>query len=196
MRRILAPLLTASAIALLGVSPAAAGPSCYVELGAGGALSSQRLDQAGASVTIAGDGYTGTIGLGCDYKLEQIVAGIRGRYEVSKISGNLMGDAWKANDAWEVALRAGYLIQPSILLYGVAGLKGTEIDYAGALNLDTKGLMFGGGLELEISKHLALYAEYNHVQYGGWHDAGATLKPSTDAVMLGIRLRFDSLLPQ
>lgn len=196
MRRILAPLLTASAIASLGVSPAAAGPSCYAELGAGGALSQQKLDQAGASVTIAGDGYTGAIGLGCDYKLEQIVAGIRARYEASKISGSLMGDAWKANTSWDVALRAGYLVQPSILLYGVAGLKGTEIDYAGLTSLDTKGLMYGGGLELELSQHIAVFAEYNHTQFGGWHDGGATLKPSTDAVMLGVRLRFNSLLPQ
>lgn len=196
MRRILAPLLTALAIALLGASPAAAGPSCYVELGAGGALSQQQLTDAGASVTIAGDGYTGNVGLGCDYTLDRILIGMRGRYELSKITGSIMGADWKTNGAWEVALRAGVLVQPSILLYGVAGLKGTEIDYAGLTTLDTKGLLFGAGLELEMSKHIALFAEYNHVQFGGWTDGGAELKPATDAVMVGVRVRFNSLLPQ
>jgi len=195
MRRFLASVLAASAVVLPGTAYAAS-PSCYVELGAGGALSQQQLTDAGASVTIAGDGYTGSIGLGCDVKFDQLLIGARGRYEVSKITGSLMGDAWKSNAAWDVALRAGVLVQPSILLYAVAGVQGTEIDYAGMLSLDTKGLMFGGGLELEVSKHIAVFAEYNHVQFGGWKDSGVELKPSTDAIMAGIRFRFNSLLPQ
>lgn len=195
MRRFIAPLLAIVAIATPEASYAAS-PSCYLELGAGGALSQQKLSDAGASVTIAGDGYTGTIGLGCDLTFDKLLVGARGRYEVSKLTGSLMGEDWKSNAAWEVAMRAGVLVQPSILLYAVAGLKGTEIDYAGMLSLDTKGLMFGGGLELELSKHIAVFAEYNHVQFGGWKDSGVELKPSTDAIMAGVRIRFNSLLPQ
>ncbi len=195
MRRFLASILATCAVVLPGTAYAAS-PSCYVELGAGGALSSQKLDTAGASVTIAGDGYTGTAGIGCDMTFDRVVIGGRGRYEISKLSGQVLGADWQSNAAWEVAMRAGVLVQPSILLYAVAGLKGTEIDYAGMLSLDTKGLMFGGGLELELSKHIAVFAEYNHVQFGGWKDSGVELKPSTDAIMAGVRIRFNSLLPQ
>ena len=195
MRRFLASILATCAVVLPGPAYAAS-PSCYVEVGAGGALSQQQLTDAGASVTIAGDGYTAGGGIGCDVKFDQVLIGAFGRYDFQHLTGSMAGESWKSDAQWTVAMRAGYFVQPSILLYGVVGMQGTEIDYAGLTTLDTKGLLLGGGLELEIAKHVALFAQYEHTQFGGWKDGTAELKPATDAVRIGVRIRFNSLLPQ
>lgn len=191
-------LLAAAVLAIaLPACNAKAQVSCYAEASAGGAITSNKLDDGMTAVTVAGDGYFGGLGVGCDYKFDRFLIGGLARYDLNKISTDMLGQRLSAGDGtWTAAARAGVFLQPAILVYGIAGISGTELDIAGIETLDTKGLLLGAGLELEIAPLIAVFAEFNHTKYNAWHDGPAELQTSSNAVRAGLKIRFNSLLPQ
>lgn len=189
-----AAVAAAVATIIIGVATAHAGPSCYLEGSAGGQLTSHKFDNAGGSVTIAGNGYTGGVGVGCDLALDKVLIGAVARYDLEHVKTKFAPDAILSQDAaWTVAARAGIRPQEAILVYGMVGLTGTDFK-AGDFKLSRQGTVFGGGLELEMSRHFAIFAEYNRTLYGAWTDGTDSLKPATDAIRLGGKFRFSSIL--
>lgn len=129
--------------------------------------------------------FTGVVGggqAGCDYQAGPLVFGIAGQYDGSDIKGrdNIPaggGFSWLSKFPWFATFtgRAGYLVQPSLLLYvkgGAAWMKASytlenaafaPTDVAGATR---KGGTFGGGLEYAFAPHWSAFVEYDYMGFG------------------------------
>jgi len=69
-------------------------------------------------------------------------------------------------DAWSIGGRAGVLVNPSTLAYGLVAYQHTDFDDAGAgLISDLSGVAVGGGIETVFSPGWSLRAEYRFVSY-------------------------------
>lgn len=182
-------LLTAAMLALLP-SVAFAQVGCYVEGSLASSITSSKIEGA-TSVTVATDGYTGGIGLGCDYKLNsKFLVGALGRYDIGKIDGTTF-DAKISQDAvWTAAARAGYFVNPSVLIYGLAGLSGTKIDFTGVDKISAEGLVLGAGLEIDLGANIWLGAEYTRTDFGKFNIDADRLNPTSDTVRMTMKYKF------
>lgn len=179
----------AAMLALLP-SVASAQVGCYVEGSLASSITSSKMEGT-VSATLATDGYTGGIGVGCDYKLNsKFLVGAFGRYDLGKIDGKT-GDTTISQDAvWTAAARAGYFVNPSVLIYGLAGISGTKIDLTGVDKLSADGLILGAGLEIDLGANIWLGAEYSRTDYGKFAIEGDQLRPTSDTVRATIKYKF------
>ena len=186
-------LLLAAAISLWPVIGNAA-VLCYGEVSAGKTVTGSRLDDPAGTVTIQADGLSGGIGMGCDLVLDRVVIGALARYDLQDVSTAFAASRIDADAMWSAAARAGVLINPGTLVYGLAGIAGTEISYAGLLNVETRGLLYGAGLEIDLGvQNLALFAEWNHIAFGKQTDGASTLRPDSDVFRVGIKVKLQVL---
>ena len=188
-------LLTAGLLALSAV-PAAAGVSCYADISAGKTITSTRVGDAfSGPVTIAADGLTGGLGAGCDYLIpglvDGLVIGVLGRYDLQDISTGVESGSISSDAAWTAAVRAGVRINPGTLAYGLAGMSWTDITYPGATEISPRGYVYGAGIEIDIGvPNLSAYVEWSHTQWGKATDLEVTLRPDSDTVRVGLKLKF------
>ena len=80
------------------------------------------------------------------------------------------------HDAWTVGGRAGVLVTPDVLVYGLAGYTAVQLDnWSFTTNfgpilqepgLRAHGLTLGGGVEYRLADNLSLRGEYRHVSLG------------------------------
>lgn len=176
--------------AMLALSPsvAFAQVGCFIGGSVGGGITQTETP----GITIAANG--GMIGVegGCDYKFDKFLVGGLARADFSDIKTSVTGNTVKQDAAWTLALRAGYQVQPDVLVYVIGGYTGTSIDYAGLVNIDRNGFLGGAGLELRLVGNMFGFVEYTHTEYRKWSDGvtGDFLKPSQDAARVGVRLKF------
>lgn len=193
MRRI-AP--AAALIVALSAGPAAANVACYVDINGGKTITSTRVGDAfSGPVTIAADGLQAGLGGGCDVTVPGImhglVIGLLGRYDLQDVSTKFDGGSISSDAAWTAAARAGVRVNPGTLIYGLAGMSWTDIAYPGATEISPRGYVYGAGLEIDIGiPNLSLYAEYNRTTWGKATDLNVTLRPASDAVRVGLKLKF------
>jgi hypothetical protein len=158
MRTVLA--LAFSAIMLGAYCGAKAEPSftgCYAEASAVGNFLSHDRSAAGGA------------GVGCDIAMRGIVIG-----------ASLKADAGTV-DGLGAQARAGFLFNPSVLVYGLAELRSQDLK-----TFDTGQLRLGAGLELYSPiENMALFGELSHAAVGL-----ATASRDDVAVRLGIRYRI------
>lgn len=151
--------------------------ACGVYGGVGMAASKT---EAGVSIAgtqlvgIDGLGTSGaafTLGVGCDYQLaDRFVLGVFGdwtkhdqSFEITSIVGSLA--KLDLQNQWSVGGRAGVLIHPTTLVYGLVAyteLATSDIN-SPLLTIampDLKGWQIGGGIETAIGKGVFLAAEY------------------------------------
>lgn len=192
MRRI----VLAAALAVAMTSAADAGVTCYADINAGKTITSTKVsDPFAGSFTIAADGLQGGLGAGCDYEVSGImhglVIGVLGRYDLQDISTKIMGESISADGAWTAALRAGIKVNPGTLAYGILGMSWTEINLPGDAKLSSHGYVFGAGIEIDIGvPNLALYTEWSRTQWGKSTDFDTTIRPDSDTVRVGLKLKF------
>lgn len=190
-------LLAAGLLALSAV-PAAANVACYVDLNAGKTITSTRVgDSFDGPVTIAADGFQGGLGAGCDYTVPGImhglVVGVLGRYDLQDISTKFAAGDISSDGAWTAAIRGGVKINPGTLAYGLLGMSWTDIQYPGATEISPRGYVFGAGIEIDVGvPNVSLYAEWSHTQWGKATDFDVTLRPDSDTVRVGLKLKFGS----
>lgn len=115
------------------------------------------------------DGLVGVLG-GFDFQYGNFVFGIEGDIAFSDAS-TTFGPGGSADFDWFGTLRgrAGYLLDPSILLFGSAGFAAADVDLslAGATLGDTlTGYVVGGGLEAALGGGFTARAEYLFTDYG------------------------------
>jgi len=97
-------------------------------------------------------GLLGGARVGYDQALGRIVVGVFGDYNWSAVEG--------LDGQWLAAARAGFIVAPRTLLYGLVGYG--QSDYDG---VDFKGITVGGGVEFAVSDNVFLGLEYQHAFY-------------------------------
>lgn len=190
-------VIHAAALAMaLSAMPAAANVACYVDASAGKTITSTRVgDSIDGPITIAADGLTGGLGAGCDYTIpglmHGLVIGALGRYDLQDVSTGLDAGTISSDAAWTAAIRAGIRINPGALAYALGGLSWTDITYPGAMEISPRGYVYGAGLEVDIgAPNLSLYAEWSRTTWGRATDLDVTLRPESDTVRVGVKIKF------
>jgi outer membrane immunogenic protein len=118
---------------------------------------------------IASDGAIGGARLGFDVARGPYLIGIFADYNWSnaeselKIGSNTVA-LFEKDDEWTAGLRAGYIIAPRTLLYGLVGYTESGFDI-GSASFDTQGITAGGGVEVNVGGGLALGLEASHTWY-------------------------------
>jgi opacity protein-like surface antigen len=169
------------------IASAAMTPSCYVSGTVGSSINS--VEGGALPAAISASGWTVGAGLGCDVRLDRIVIGALGRIEVPVDTNGALVDFEKS---WAAAARLGYMVNTGLLAYGLVGYESQDFTLAG-IDLGNDGIMVGGGLEVMISKHLSLTAEYTTTLIDDKLIGGVAVKPESHKARLGIVYRMNSL---
>jgi outer membrane immunogenic protein len=134
---------------------------------------------------LGGADLAGTLMVGFDHQLiAGWVAGIFGSYEfasngnarfaIDVAGADFSTDMASVDQSWTLGGRAGYLIAPDALVYGLAGYTKTtfhQVSYdllfvAGTAVLpDFHGLTLGGGFEKLITDNVSMRAEYRNTRF-------------------------------
>ncbi len=183
--------LAAAALVATFAIPVQAGVSCYGELSAGKTATATSTDVSGP-VTVTASGLQGGVGLGCDYAIGSTVIGALARYELMDVHATLGTGSMDVDAMWTVAIRAGIKINPGTLIYGLAGISGTELSYPG-LEIDPTGITYGAGLEIDLAtENLAAFLEWSHTTLDKRRNAlGTTFDPESDTIRVGVRMKFN-----
>ena len=145
---------------------------------------------------IGGEGWLGQIGGGYDFQLgDKFLVGIFGDYTFSDIKSSVSVDGFggidglgggglaanyklTADSMWFVGGRAGMLVNPDTLIYGLFGY--SQVNFEGKFNYDfcppeggcgdtykydwdQGGLTFGGGMETKITEAITGKIEYRYI---------------------------------
>lgn len=142
------------------------------------------------------DGLFGGLRLGADYQPSgsRVVFGLFGDYDFTsaKIDGVEEGNSWL------IAGRVGIVPNERLLVYGLAGLGGSDVDYTiygYKPDASFTHVVVGAGAEYKFTKNVSGYIEYQHAlsdketiyQYG---NLKITDDRDADKVMVGINYRF------
>lgn len=183
------------ALALAGAvfaTPAMAQVSCYAGASAGKTITSTRVsDDISGPITLSADGLQGGAEVGCDYAIDSLITvGLLARGEVMDLSSKVGIASISSDFVWTVALRGGIKINPDLLAYGLVGYSGTDLTLPG-INMDPDGITYGAGLEFKIATDkLAAFVEWTRTEFEHGSLAGTSIRPSSDAVRVGLRYRF------
>jgi outer membrane immunogenic protein len=162
-----------------------------------GATRSEFETQWDGDKAINADNLLLTVGFGWDAQVGNMVLGIMADVTASDIND----PEWQ----WFVGARAGVLVAPKTLVYGLVGYTET-IDGQLAFKAiattqfkDIAGLTYGGGVEHLFAQGWSMKAEYRYVQFGdetapaGVKDGlkdGTDVESGAHQVRLGISKRF------
>jgi outer membrane immunogenic protein len=150
-------------------------------LGAGANTTNPTVTDGSASVDVgaAPKGFLGGVNAGINFQPSQvIVLGLYAEQDFANItgSGNMLG-AFSVTNASNylgaAGARAGYLLNPSSLLYAKGGFAwvGAKPDFAAigtakGISDTSFGWQIGGGLEHRLSANWSVKLEYDHTQAG------------------------------
>jgi len=191
----------------------------YIGGNLGGAFGNVEVTNvtSGATTSPNSSGFAGGGQFGFDYQMGSWVIGIRNLIDGTNLSksttfsGSAFSGTVNSHANWFDALtaRAGYLVQPNLLLYGQGGAawtqwnvtlnnSGTQVGEIGA-NSRT-GWTVGGGVEWMFVPHWSAFVEYNYMGFGTFSNAVATCvgavcgtfsgKADLQNVLLGVNYRF------
>jgi opacity protein-like surface antigen len=185
-------LALAAALAVTLATPASA--ACYVEGLAGGTISHNKLESPGQSVTIAGDGYTAGIGLGCDFAvMDKFIAGPVVRVTTGHINATFDGAAIKSSVAYMGGAKLGYLINPNTRAYVLIGYQQTDLTIPQFANWTGKGLVLGIGGDIDVMENIRVGLELDRTQMSGISDGGGSIKPAAYSGLVTLKYSLPSL---
>lgn len=189
MKIISLPLLIAALLAISFPAKAQVVPSCYIEGSAGQNISAVKTS---AGVDLSTSGLVGGGAIGCDWKLSGFVIGGFGRYEFSSADGSIAALKLDTEGQWTAALRAGMMINPSVLAYGFVGYSGSAIDLSGFADDATRGIAFGAGAEIQLwIPQLSAKLEYQQTRFSDETIMpGLKAEPVSHIARVGLVYRF------
>lgn len=174
----------AAAALMLGAAPlsanAAGWTGCYAGAHGGYAIAAHDVSVPALSASVDGvssEGFQGGPIIGCDFQADRFVIGAFADYAFRSVDTDVTIGATAASggleDAWSAGIRAGVLVSPQTLVYGLAVYQHSDVDDAGTGFLsDVEGFGGGGGIETEISPGWALRGEYRYIAYDDEDIAG------------------------
>jgi outer membrane immunogenic protein len=160
----------------------------------------------------AADGITYGVSAGYNLQLQSFVVGVfadydwtnaKNQFSIPTSPETLVGDVG-IHSMWTLGVRAGYLITPRVLLYGLGGY--TKINWSVPTNADTGnvgdpgGLTVGLGAEAMASSGWSIKLEYRFIDLGGDTltydvsgptDAKVVADHNLHAVRLGLAYKFN-----
>jgi opacity protein-like surface antigen len=164
--------------------------SCYVQALAGSAISTVQANTV-LPEAISASGWTVGAGIGCDVRIERVVIGALARIELPVDTSGTIGGV-DFDKSWMVAGRLGYLLGPGVMAYGLVGYESAELSLA-SIDVDKNGIVVGGGLEVFLTKHVSLTAEYTNTLLRDIDAGAVSIKPESHKARLGLTYRFNSL---
>lgn len=168
---------TIAAGLLLSAAPAAAqGTSwtgCHVGLHGGYAVAANEISVPGFGGLdgISSEGAAFIPAVGCDLQVnDRIVIGAFADYAFRSVDTTVtlggFSESVGLEDAWSIGGRAGLLLSPSTLAYGLLAYQRSDFDDAGTgLISDLSGVAVGGGIETMFHPGWSLRGEYRYVSY-------------------------------
>ena len=181
------------------------------QLGYGGFAARNRgARNAGSFLTVDRGSHGGTGGLFAGYGMtpfKNVYLGVESEAEVSYADWNIdrdpTGRTYSARKDWTLggALRAGYIFNDTVLLYGRLGGVYSQFntDYArGNHSVDQtdgiSGIRYGGGVEAAATKNVFVRMDYSYTDYKSYSVNYVTgvdsFNPTETLVRLGIGYRF------
>ena len=144
------------AVAAFYVSPAKAGgwAGCY-----GGVGGNYAADVAGG--VLGADGPGVSILAGCDMQAQKLVFGGWAEYgwdwrQFAGVDLDVKG--------WAAGARAGYIVVPGALAYGLVGWTQQDLSLSGVGSMDADGWLVGGGAEFDLGSGFFGRAEYRYTR--------------------------------
>ena len=185
-------LALAAALAVTLATPASA--ACYVEGLAGGTISHNKLESPGQSVTIAGDGYTAGVGLGCDFAIgDKFIAGPLARVSMGHITANLNGADIKSNMSYMGGAKLGYLLNPNTRAYVLIGYQQTDLSIPQFQSWTGKGLILGIGGDIDVAENIRVGLELDRANLSGITDGAGKLSPANYTGLVTLKYSLPSL---
>ena len=163
--------------------------SCYVSALAGSSIST--VGSNALPDSLSASGWTLGAGVGCDVKFQRVVIGALARIELPVDADGTLIDMEKS---WMVGGRLGYMLNTGLMMYGLVGYESAELSLA-SIDIAKDGLVVGGGLEVMLSKHLSLNAEYTNTIVDSTTIGGFAVKPESHKARVGLTYRFRTLFP-
>lgn len=119
-------------------------------------------------------GFIGGGRIGYDRAFGRYLIGVFGGYDFSNMETMASIDGLgtlklEKENEWTVGARAGVIVAPRTLVYGLAGYTQTEYKFSGAgggFSQDFDGITAGGGIEFALSDKVFMGLEYTHTFYG------------------------------
>lgn len=148
-------------------------------------------------------GFLGTVEAGYDHQFGNMVAGVAANYDFAGRTRLFADSYWDDTDgtcieddfgcsytyksheltfgnSWAVTARLGVLVQPTTLLYGLAGYTQANISAVGESDIDDDyfttisesgwrpGFVVGAGAETMLTENVSLKGEYRYARYHGF----------------------------
>ncbi len=186
--------------------------------GAGGTFNRLDIGGPGLNTSVHGGGQSGVLGSiygGVDYQITQRgLVGLLAEASYAGLNGSVSASAPGAfaqvnqntGFGWAVLLCAGFLADPSTLLYFTGGYAGHIVNTNGTVavpggtarfstNNTMNGWTFGPGFETMLTNKLSAKLEYRYSQFGRQTigSTGISMEPSTRAIRAGLSYRFGGL---
>lgn len=146
-------------------------------------------------------GALGGIQGGYNLQLGSAVVGIEGDYTWANMDGSsaVPGVSIRASidTTWSIRGRLGWLLTPSLMLYGTAGYGGIDVEASAVVsgitlsgNARHNGFVVGGGAEMLLTRNLMLRAEALHFAVDSNGLAGGDSGGSATQIRAGISYKF------
>lgn len=153
---------------------------CYVGVNAGGSWmhtefgpNTQIPNSADADAT----GFAGGGQVGCDFQIGMWVFGAQALFDGTSMKGDspfFFGKGFSARVPWfaTATVRAGYTVQPNVLIFarGGAAIVHDQYDFIHSLTASTSetrvGWTLGGGAEWMFAPNWSVSVEYGYMDFG------------------------------
>jgi opacity protein-like surface antigen len=189
VRLALAALLALSLTVVAAVT-AMASPVCYAGASVGAQASILATNGTIENVSIGTQSLLAGPEAGCDLRFDGVLIGALARYDFN----NLKEQGFDSAGQWMLAARAGINLNPSTLVYGLAGVAIAKFDSATFASKSANGWVAGAGLEFDLGwkgTPLSVFAEYNFVRYQSIRftdgEIGLAIRPDEHIARVGVR---------
>jgi opacity protein-like surface antigen len=147
----------------------------------------------GEFLSLGDSGFGAHLGLGYDKMISpNVLVGALARVEFSDLSFGVAGsNLGETGIAYLIGARAGWVPREDALIYVLLGYKWSDFDLAQGLgSIDPAGWVVGGGLELMLTDHVFLGAEYATTLLDNETVDGVSIEPTDHAARLRLGYKW------
>jgi outer membrane immunogenic protein len=141
--------------------------------------------QGGAAL----EGILGGGKLGYDFARGRFLFGLYGEYNWTDIN---IGEEAVFENEWTIAARAGLIVAPRTMVYGLVGwTNATLAEAGGGESIDLDGIKAGGGVELALTGNIFANLEVTRTWYDLPEDAGDGITLEDTRAMAGLKIKLN-----